>query len=548
MRKDNSEFKTSFLSEAGTFINNKDYFAFTELDDMACWVVAHGLDSDREVESAEIAIKSILGNFMNNPTMSRMRIKKYIKEAHRLLQDESRRVRLKASLLMVVTDYSKMIWAVAGNARLYHFRNGRLNFKSKDQSLAQMMADEEEIPEDEIEEHEERNNLLNYLGKPHDFKPFVSKKYQLTDGDVMVLCTSGLWEGVSGIEMLDAMEEAKEPSELVDTLEEVLLSKQKNIVNNYTAAAIFVNKTYQEDPKKKIRLIKRIALALLLLALAGGGAIVYKIQDTKKKAEAIANMFEHEKNGDIFVQDGDYAKALKEYSEARNAAIKIKDKIHAQLIGKKQRITQLITDGDTSFKEGDYTKAVSKYERAQKEIQGRKDFNMKEVEEKIHKSKSFIQVLNWKKDGDMKFERQDYQGAKNTYQKARKAAIAASFTSGEKEIKAKLDEVEEKISNLEREKRQLDGEKLEKKGDKSYASQDFEKAIESYTMAQEVYQEIDMLEKVLSMERKITKAEEKLNPIPKAGLAGSDAAPNGQALNNSMGEANAVPNAEGGIK
>lgn len=262
MRKDNSEFKTAFLSEAGTFINNKDYFAFIELDDIACWVVAHGLDSDREVESAEMAVRSILGNFINNPTMSRMKIKKYMQEAHKLLQEESHRVRLKASLALVVTNYTKMIWAVAGNAKLYHFRNGRLNFKSKDQSLAQLMADEEEIPESQIEEHEERNNLLNYLGKPYDFKPIVSKKYQLTDGDVMVLGTPGLSEGVNSVEMLDTIREAKEPEDAVDTLEDVLLSKQKPIVNNYTAATIFVNKTYKEDPKKKIRIIKRIVVAL----------------------------------------------------------------------------------------------------------------------------------------------------------------------------------------------------------------------------------------------------------------------------------------------
>ncbi|GED12573.1 PP2C family protein-serine/threonine phosphatase [Aneurinibacillus migulanus] len=530
MRKDNSEFKTAFLSEAGTFINNKDYFAFIELDDIACWVVAHGLDSDREVESAEMAVRSILGNIMNNPTMSRMKIKKYVQEAHKLLQEESHRVRLKASLALIVTNYTKMIWAVAGNAKLYHFRNGRLNFKSKDQSLAQLMADEEEIPESQIEEHEERHNLLNYLGKPYDFKPIVSKKYPLTDGDVMVLSTPGLWEGVNSVEMLDTIQEAKEPEEVVDTLEDVLLSKQKPIVNNYTAATIFVNKTYKEDPKKKIRIIKRIIVALVIFALIGGGAIVYQVRAAAKKAESVASMIEQEKNGDVFVQDGDYPKALKEYSDARNAAVRIKDLVHMKLIGKKYRITQLIVDGDTAFKDGDYTKALSKYEKAQKEVQGRKDFNAKELDEKVNKSKSLIQISNWMKEGDIKFEKQDYAGAKSTYEKARKAATAASFTSGEEKIKAKLDETEEKMSSIEKEKRQLDGEKLEKKGDKSYASQDFKKAIESYATAQEVYQEIGMLEKVLSMERKITKAEEKLNPVPKEGAvpeADSGAQPNG---------------------
>lgn len=39
---------------------------------------------------------------------------------------------------------------------------------------------------------------------------------------------------------------------LTDTLEEVLLSKQHRTVNNYTAAAIYVNKVFQEKPKTAV--------------------------------------------------------------------------------------------------------------------------------------------------------------------------------------------------------------------------------------------------------------------------------------------------------
>lgn len=34
MRKDNSDFSTAFVSEAGSYIDNRDYFAFMETDDM----------------------------------------------------------------------------------------------------------------------------------------------------------------------------------------------------------------------------------------------------------------------------------------------------------------------------------------------------------------------------------------------------------------------------------------------------------------------------------------------------------------------------------
>lgn len=57
---------------------------------------------------------------------------------------------------------------------------------------------------------------------------------------------------------------------LTDTLEEVLLSKQHRTVNNYTAAAIYVNKVFQEKPKNRRKLIKRILIALLVFIVVGG--------------------------------------------------------------------------------------------------------------------------------------------------------------------------------------------------------------------------------------------------------------------------------------
>ncbi|WDV94091.1 serine/threonine protein phosphatase [Brevibacillus parabrevis] len=512
MRRDNSEFVTGFLSESGTHVRNKDYFAYTELDDIACWVIARGLDADQEVQSAELAVKSVLGHFMQKPSLSRYRISRYLQEAHRVLRQESHRVRLKASLTLIVTDYARVVYGVAGNTRLYMFRNGRLHLRSKDQSLSQQMADGEEIAEDVLDCHEERHNLLNYLGTPDEFRPYISKKLPLYDGDVLLLTTPGVWEGVGPAEMQDALEEAKDPEALIDTVEDVLLSKQQRVVNNYTAAAIFANKIFKTDPQKKWRIIKRVAIIVLLLALTGGGALLFKMKEAERIADAATGMFEHEQNGDAFIEESDYPKALKEYSEARNAANIVKDKIHAALLNKKQRITQLIVDGDTAMKDEQYQKALEKYDKALKEMKGRDDFNEPEIAAKKEKTESYLLVMQWKKEGDMLFEAQDYEGAAAFYQKARKLALESSYLTGEKEIRAKLDEVEAKKTGISKEQKMLSADKLEKKGDDSYAAGDFAAAIESYTMAQEMYQEIGVLEKVLAMERKVTKVEEKLNP------------------------------------
>lgn len=449
---------------------------------------------------------------MEKPAMSRRAINKYLRHAQNILQAQSLRVRLKASIVIVVSDYSKMIVGVAGNSRLYHFRNGTLTYKSTDQSLAQEIVNSQNRSLD-ISQHEERGNLLNYLGKPNKFQPFVSKKMKLTDGDVLLLCTAGFWGDVSEIEMADALEGVKDSEQYTDLLEEILLSRQRKVVENYTVAAIFVNKVYQETNKNKMKYIKMIAAALVLALVVGGGTIFYQVKQAKKLAELTVEMKDHEKSGNVYFQDGNYDKALLAYSEGRNAAKKLKDPIHRNLLARKLRVTQLIINGDKSAETGKFTEALEHYEKAKKEGKLINGFGKEEVEQRIANMDSVVEIVDAIKDADFRFEAEDYSGALAIYEKARKKALAISFT-GETQIKTKIEDTQEKINELKKAQKELKAEGLEKSGDQSYARQEYVQAIESYTLAQEIYQETELLAKVLGLERKIMNANDKLNPVP----------------------------------
>lgn len=60
MRKQNSKFLTAFISEAGSELENNDYFAFVELDKYACYVIGDGLNDYPDEESALLAIETVL--------------------------------------------------------------------------------------------------------------------------------------------------------------------------------------------------------------------------------------------------------------------------------------------------------------------------------------------------------------------------------------------------------------------------------------------------------------------------------------------------------
>ncbi|MFF2484390.1 serine/threonine protein phosphatase [Paenibacillus sp. NPDC058071] len=513
MRKDNSSFKTEFLSEAGSFMENRDYFAFVELDDMACWVAADGCDMDSEANSAEMAVQCVLENFSGQPTLSRRKLKEYVLEAHEWLRYESRRVRLKASLIVIATDYTRIVWAVAGNARMYHFRGGRLLARSKDTSLAQAMADRGSLSDSAVDRHEERHNLLQYLGNPEGCQPFISRKTALADGDILLLATPGLWENADVPEMLDAVEEAKEPSVLVDLLEEVMLSKQQAAVGNYTAAAIYADKVYKEDKKKLSKWMKRIALVMIPVIIAGGMMLYFKGRAAARMAESVVNMQEYGSNGDAYVEEQNYEQAMKSYSEARNEAKKVKDKLHVALYGRSYKKAELIVAGDNFLRDGKYDKALAQYRKAKEETKGDDKYDAQELDRRIASIDEYIRIGETVKKADLQAESQDYEAALLLYKEAHKAALLVSY-AGVKDIKTKLDQMEAKIAELNKEIKKLQAESLEKQGDRSLAAGQYEAAIDAYAEAQAVYQEIGLLEPVLKLERSIAKADGKLNPIP----------------------------------
>ncbi|SFR97460.1 PP2C family protein-serine/threonine phosphatase [Anaeromicropila populeti] len=316
MRKDNSVFKTKFISEAGSYLKNSDFFAFVELEDYACYVIADGIDDDRKRDSAELAVSAVIAAFHEKKSIRKRALKSYINAAHNELLKETKDIRLEASILILVTDYKKIRWIQSGNARLYHWRTGRIIHQSSDQSLSQTMADNGEISLDKIQEHEERHNLFCYLGQPGNFRPFISKKMKLMDGDIVTLCTRGIWENTGVPELLDAIEEASEPEDVCTGIEDIILSQRMKLISNYTIACIYMNKVYQNPKRKKI--IKKILVILipvvLILAVLGG---IFAFQYFKKQ-HTISNMWEMVDTGITNVNNNNYIEAADNFERVSN--------------------------------------------------------------------------------------------------------------------------------------------------------------------------------------------------------------------------------------
>jgi serine/threonine protein phosphatase PrpC len=83
-----------------------------------------------------------------------------------------------------------------GDSRAYLFRKGALRQLTRDHTLAQRMADEGRIDQEEVATHHLRHVLVRTLGRAAGEAPDM-RRTVLEDGDRLLLCSDGLTEMVS---------------------------------------------------------------------------------------------------------------------------------------------------------------------------------------------------------------------------------------------------------------------------------------------------------------------------------------------------------------
>lgn len=131
----------------------------------------------------------------------------------------SQREGARAAAVALLVRGSRADWVHAGDCRLYHFRSGERLFRTRDDSVVQVLCDQGEIAEEEMGRHVDQNRLLQCLGGPETPKP-RSGGADLQPGDVLLLCTDGFWENLTLAEIADLA--ASPPSRWHKALPEAL--------------------------------------------------------------------------------------------------------------------------------------------------------------------------------------------------------------------------------------------------------------------------------------------------------------------------------------
>jgi serine/threonine protein phosphatase PrpC len=197
-------------SRTGKRANNEDRLAHCYSREALLMVVADGMGGHYYGEiAAQIAVQTLTETFQREakPAIADpfLFLQKAMTNAHHSILDFSGEHKLKDSprttcVACIVQD-NVAYWAHAGDSRLYLMRGGKVIFHTRDHSRVQMLMDQGVITKAQAAVHPDRNKVYSCLGgtQPPDIE--FSRKTPLEAGDVLALCTDGVW-GVLPSDML----------------------------------------------------------------------------------------------------------------------------------------------------------------------------------------------------------------------------------------------------------------------------------------------------------------------------------------------------------
>ena len=193
-------------SRLGGRRDNEDRLAHSYSRDALLMVVADGMGGHYYGEiAAQIAVQTLIENFQRqaNPRLENpfLFLQQSILNGHCAIADFSEEHHLKDSprttcVACIVQD-NIAYWAHAGDSRLYLMRGGRVLTRTRDHSRIQLLLEQGIITPAQAAVHPERNRVYSCLGGPGLPDIEFSHKTPLEEGDVLALCTDGIWNVIS---------------------------------------------------------------------------------------------------------------------------------------------------------------------------------------------------------------------------------------------------------------------------------------------------------------------------------------------------------------
>jgi serine/threonine protein phosphatase PrpC len=147
--------------------------------------------------------------------------------------------RPRATCAVCLVQGSSAWWAHVGDSRVYHLRNG-VATRTRDHSHVELLVREGLITSEQAQTHPMRNFVECCLGgDPVMPDMSLSRRTSLQRGDVLLVCTDGLWSGVKDDDIAAAFASSTTSvREILNTLSQSAVRACGPASDNTSAAAL----------------------------------------------------------------------------------------------------------------------------------------------------------------------------------------------------------------------------------------------------------------------------------------------------------------------
>jgi serine/threonine protein phosphatase PrpC len=202
--------RIAWQSRAGGRTYNQDRLGHWQTAESTLLVVADGMGGHANGDVAAQLVVEHLGAEFERAARPRIAdpdlfLYRRIAGAHALLGRAARARGFdevpRTTIAACVVQGARAYWLHVGDSRLYHIRADRVIARTKDHTRVQRLLDEGRIGAQDVHVHPERNVLLQCLGGPVPPRVVPATSAALEPGDVLLLCSDGLWGPVAEEEL-----------------------------------------------------------------------------------------------------------------------------------------------------------------------------------------------------------------------------------------------------------------------------------------------------------------------------------------------------------
>lgn len=240
--------------------HNEDYYIIDEK--LGLFIVADGLGGHKGGEVASrLATDTILKFFQEKPQKEleeatiNNKIDQAIQKAHQAIltlspQDDSLKGMGTTVVLAFFRPPDSFSIANVGDSRAYLFRNQKMELLTQDHSAVALLIQQGKITPVEARTHPSRNIVTQAIGIVGLAMGCYQRKLNLKDGDIIILCSDGLWDMLADESIEEIVLKERRPKELCSNLIEA--TKQAGGKDNITVIVVSVEERQKELAVKAV--------------------------------------------------------------------------------------------------------------------------------------------------------------------------------------------------------------------------------------------------------------------------------------------------------